>query len=371
MWLASSREPWSQTSPEDAHAGLGYARGAPLAVLRNEDPKAKEAREAWLSRLAQCKEPARYAQAFRRWRESLRSPDVLCFTVRATGRLLVGHGTSTATGVGLTLQHTWGVPVLPGSALKGLTAHYVQTVYGPEGEAEEPEREPFRGLTWKDSRPVRAPGPLFRRLFGAPELESSENKAIRGGVLFHDALWVPSGEGRGAPMLARDVLTVHQRRYYESEGAEWPVDFDDPNPVSFLTVAPGGRFLVALEARGDRALLERTGRYVKQALEDWGLGGKTAAGYGRFTSEDTPEVRPRRPESPALTELSAWLEEQRALQVEQRRQFQQVEREWVERLLGLTEEERRAAAHLLKRHLRIKRGEEKLRLEELLTRLGA
>jgi CRISPR-associated protein Cmr6 len=365
MWLASNREPWSQCAPEQVHAGLGYTRGAPLEVLLNDTSESGlRARNGWLSSLVRCQEPPRYAQAYARWRESLRSPDVRCFTVKALSRVLVGHGTSAATGVGLTLQHTWGVPVLPGSALKGLTAHYMEAVYGADEREKAPERKPFRGLTWKDHRPVGAPGSLFRRLFGMPDLEASQEKAQRGEVLFHDALWVPASQGGSQAMLVRDVLTVHQRRYYESGGQEWPVDFDDPNPVSFLTVAPGGRFLVALEARGAPHLLERAERYVMEALAEWGLGGKTVAGYGRFAAEAS-RVR----STPLLTELKTWLEERKG-QVAQREQFQELERAWVARLLGLEPEERRAAAHLLKQYLKLKRGEEQRRMEELLTRLG-
>jgi CRISPR-associated protein Cmr6 len=336
-------------------------------VLR-EDPKA---RKKWLELLTECREPAHYAQAYRRWEQSFQGPDTINFTVRAESRLLVGHGTSSATGVGLTLHHTWGVPVLPGSALKGLTAHYVQTVYGPEPGIEEPEREPFRGTTWEFSRPSQVPGEVFRRLFGAPDVDEHSERGSQGEVIFHDALWIPPGEGRG-PMLARDVLTVHQREYYESGGREWPVDFDDPNPVSFLTVAPGNRFLVVREGRGGRVLLERAGRYVGEALASWGLGGKTAAGYGRLVKLRTPALQPTgTPESPVLLELKTWLEEQKARNVGQRQQFQQVEREWTERLLSLAESERRGAAHLLKKFLRLKRGEEEQRFEELLARLYA
>jgi CRISPR-associated protein Cmr6 len=383
MWLGQDGERQDGTLPETAipsHAGLGYARRAPLPVLLAKDEQGAAVRNRWLDSLAQCQEPARYAHAYRRWRDSLRRPDTLCFTVRALGRVLVGYGNPAATGVGLTLHHTWGVPVLPGSALKGLTASYVQTVYGPGPRPEEPEREPFRGLTWEGSRPVRGPGGVFRSLFGAPDVDGSEEAAISGTILFHDALWVPTGAG---PMLARDVLTVHQRRYYESAGEEWPGDFDDPNPVSFLTVAPGSSFLVALElapgVEGGRALLERAGRYLTEALKEWGLGGKTAAGYGHFTREDHPataaraEAAPpptRELNTPALTELKAWLEEQTAAGMGQREQFRRLEREWWERLLGLGGEERRAAAHLLKRYLKLKRGEEQQRLEGLLAQLS-
>jgi hypothetical protein len=95
-------------------------------------------------------------------------------------------------------------------------------------------------------------------------------------------------------MLARDVLTVHQRRYYESGGEQWPGDFDDPNPVSFLTVAPGGCFRVALElapgAKGGRALLERAGRYLTEALKEWGLGGKPTKQAGLPTCPSAAAV---------------------------------------------------------------------------------
>jgi CRISPR-associated protein Cmr6 len=368
MWLKADGEDRCPETPGlvPSHAGLGYTRCAPLAVLR-EDPTA---RTRWLELLTRCREPARYSQAYRRWKDSFQGPDSLCFTVRAESRILVGHGTSSATGVGLTLHHTWGVPVLPGSALKGLTANYVQTVYGPEPGTEEPEREPFRGTGWEFSRPSRSPGRVFRQLFGAPDVDELSEKGSQGKVLFHDALWIPPDKGSG-PMLARDVLTVHQRAYYESGGGDWPVDFDDPNPVSFLTVAPGNRFLVVLEAEGERALLERAGRYVREALESWGLGGKTAAGYGCLVTE-APSPQPIKVvETPALLELKTWLEEQKAHNVGQRQQFQQVEQQWAERLLTLTEPERCEAARLLKKSLNLKRPDEQQRLEGLLTRLRA
>lgn len=385
MWLGRDGERRARALLETAtpsHAGLGYERRAPLPVVLAKDDQGATERSRWLERLVQCREPGRYAHAYRRWRDSLRGPDTLCFTVRALGRVLVGHGNPAATGVGLTLHHTWGVPVLPGSALKGLTASYVQTVYGPGPGPEEPGRAPFRGLTWEGSRPVRGPGEVFRSLFGTPDVDGLGEEAIAGKLLFHDALWVPAGAGAG-PMLARDVLTVHQRRYYESAGEQWPGDFDDPNPVSFLTVAPGGRFLVALELapgmEGGRALLERAGRYLTEALREWGLGGKTAAGYGHFMREDLPAAVARAEaaapaaralETPALAELKAWLEARKAAGVVQREQLRLLEREWRERLLALGQEERRAAAHLLKKHLKLKRGEEQQRLEALLARLG-
>ncbi|MFP2904306.1 type III-B CRISPR module RAMP protein Cmr6 [Pyxidicoccus sp. 3LFB2] len=381
MWRAVRElRAWPEDGATPGHAGLAYARWAPLAVVLKEGKdKGAQARDVWLDGVTRCREPEHYALAYGRWLRSLQGPDTLCFTVRALGRVLVGHGNPSPTEVGLTLHHTWGVPVLPGSALKGLTAGYVEAVYGPDPGREESEREPFRGVTWEGSRMVRGPGAVYRRLFGAPDVDGpGEASASQGEVLFHDALWVPAGPGAG-PMLARDVLTVHQRRYYESAGKEWPVDFDDPNPVPFLTVAPGGRFLVSLgvapDARGGRALLERAARYLTSALAEWGLGGKTAAGYGRFIRENEPVEPPRRVvrvenlESPVLAEFQSWLAERKARGVGQREQFRQLESEWRERLLGLEGDARHAAAHLLKQHFNLKKGEEQQRMAELLAGL--
>lgn len=382
MWRAVRElRAWPEDGAMPGHAGLAYARWAPPAVVLKEGKdKGAQARDAWLERLTRCIEPEHYALAYGRWLRSLQGPDTLCFTVRALGRVLVGHGNPSPTDVGLTLHHTWGVPMLPGSALKGLTAGYVEAVYGPEPGQAEPEREPFRGVTWEGSRMVRAPGAVYRRLFGSPDVDAPVEGlgASQGEVLFHDALWVPAGPGAG-PMLARDVLTVHQRRYYESGGKEWPVDFDDPNPVPFLTVAPGGRFLVALsvapETRGGRALLERAARYLTVALTEWGLGGKTAAGYGRFAREERPVepvrrvVRVENLQSPVLDEFRAWLTEQASGNIKQRDLFRRLEGDWRERLLELEGDARTAAARLLKQHFNLKRGEEQQRMEELLARL--
>ncbi len=67
----------------------------------------------------------------------------------------------------------------------------------------------------------------------------------------------------------------------------------DPNPVYFLAVAPGKTFEFRFRwraFRGDPAGgspekaegLERARRWLKEGLDLWGAGGKTAAGYGYF-----------------------------------------------------------------------------------------
>jgi CRISPR-associated protein Cmr6 len=282
-----------------AHVALAYDAWAPV------DPRSGKVQDGqrleWLGRVAQIPVAADYPHAFARWRESLGEPGDEVWELQAESRLLVGHGHPSATDVGLTVQHTWGVPVVPGSSLKGLLAHYVDAVFGPDDPKRPPweqpegerERAAWQGPTWAGRRIRWGPGALYRELFGAPEAEGDDDcrraglsaGARAGRVFFHDAWYVPgsartSADAADTP-FAPDVLTVHQKNYYRTEGGEgWPNDYDDPNPVSFLTVRPGVRLLFALSGPGPWTALAR--RLLTEALSTWGVGGKTSSGYGRF-----------------------------------------------------------------------------------------
>jgi CRISPR-associated protein Cmr6 len=236
------------------------------------------AREAWFGHCEAIAISPDYALFYQRWKASF-SDTAELHEVTAKARLLIGHGNPSGSDVGLSVHHTWGVPVLPGSALKGMLAHYVDAVYGADDPAQ-PGRRGWRGPTWTDRR-VRqgdGAGANFAALFGGPEVDNEEGSGRRGFVEFHDALYVPD-RGRELP-FARDVLTVHQKPYYDSAGTAFPTDWDSPNPVGFITVRPKTRFLLALSGDGDWPKLAMT--LLLAALKEWGIGGKTTAGYGRL-----------------------------------------------------------------------------------------
>lgn len=177
-------------------------------------------------------------------------------------------------------------------------------------DPEERERARYRGVVWRGRRILQGPGDRYRAIFGAPDAEEDDEWRRRGlaagaqagGVVFHDALYVPHqrregpaarpeggrasrGEDKEAP-FAVDVLTVHQFPYYSTAGKEWPNDFDSPNPVSFLTVRPGSQFLFAWSS-DDPELLDLVAYLLPKALAEWGIGGKTSLGYGRFGKPGT------------------------------------------------------------------------------------
>jgi hypothetical protein len=154
-------------------------------------------------------------------------------------------------------------------------------------------------VTWNRRRIERGPGAVYRALFGAPDARDDatmrehgfEAGATAGLVTFHDALYVPGSLADNKPFAA-DVLTVHQKGYYDSSGQSAPNDYDSPNPVAFLTVRPKCRLLLVLS--GPSEWTELAAQLLADALKNWGVGGKTAAGYGIGIVGEWKAPEPRR-----------------------------------------------------------------------------
>ncbi|MBS1874705.1 MAG: type III-B CRISPR module RAMP protein Cmr6 [Acidobacteria bacterium] len=199
-----------------------------------------------------------YAMAFKRWKAVTDAWFAVELPLR--DRLAAGLGQDSVLEVGIMLHHTYGVPVIRGSALKGLAAHYCDRVWGKKDPA-------FR--LGEGSHTI---------LFGTTDSS--------GYITFHDGWITPEslmGKNQG---IVPDVMTPHHGPYYMSSDETAPTDFDDPNPVSFLSVA--GTFRFAIECADMSEQGREWGRLalelLKQALTSWGAGGKTNAGYGRFAS---------------------------------------------------------------------------------------
>jgi CRISPR-associated protein Cmr6 len=210
-----------------------------------------------------------YAGAFERRDRSFAS-DQPCRSehLSTASRLIVGLGSENVLKTGLQLHHTYGVPIIPGSALKGLASHYCHDVWGQRQNASAPE----------ENLAFRRGGKHHSLLFGTME---------DGGVIpFHDAWIVPQSLTDGT--LRLDVMTPHHPKWQTNEAP--PTDFDSPVPVSFLSVA--GTFDVRLSWSGTAgASQDQTEAWTKlamqllqEALAEWGVGGKTNSGYGRLVS---------------------------------------------------------------------------------------
>jgi CRISPR-associated protein Cmr6 len=203
--------------------------------------------------------PEGYTSAFGHRRAALAALDggvaggtTRLFTAEVRGRLVIGLGAQSVRETNVALLHTWGVPFLPGSALKGLASAAASGLSGEAG--------------WKK---LPAQGEDHALLFG--------DTKRAGCVVFHDAWWIPEPGELTLP-LDLDVTTVHHPDYYRA-AASAPADWDDPNPVAFLTAR--GKYLVALS--GPEAWALRAGEWLSLGLEQLGLGAKTQAGYGRMS----------------------------------------------------------------------------------------
>ena len=203
-----------------------------------------------------------YRAAFVRWSESLPS-DPPFIDLVTQDRLIVGLGSENVLETGITLHHTYGMPIIPGSALKGLAAHYCDQVWGAEPG-------------------YKLDGPYHKLLFGTTK-ES-------GCIAFHDAWYVP--DSPSAPLLL-DVMTPHHPGWNDIKDPLPPTDFDSPIPVPFLSVS--GTFRVAVSwhgpAKGAPEWTKRAMELLCDALCDWGAGGKTSSGYGRFDREKLEATR--------------------------------------------------------------------------------
>lgn len=244
----------------------------------NEGNKKLSPRTTLVKEVADIAVPEAYRRFYKQWEMELQEMEekreAKCFKVKTTGRLIVGLGIESVLETGIALHHTYGVPYLPGSALKGLTASYMQRIrkkLEPTGEQ-------------ADATAYEQINQAYSIIFGDTD--------DAGYITFFDALYVP-GTGHNGQALHPDIITVHHQQYYQHGSEAAPADWDSPIPVPFLSAT--GTYLVALAAPDikEEAVREQwimsTGRLLGAALKNMGIGAKTSSGYGRMTLNDAEE----------------------------------------------------------------------------------
>lgn len=210
-----------------------------------------------------------YRKAFDRHTSTIEKPSESA-EFETLGRLIIGLGGENVLETGITLNPVYGTPYIPGSALKGLAFHYCDQVWGVGGGKPEFQKG----------------GKYHTEMFGTT--------ADSGHFTFHDAWIMPDALSHA---LVPDVMTPHHDEYYsrkqDAEGM-WipPTDFDDPIPITFVSLS--GTFLVSVSCDDPGEIGHKYTKLVfdllSDALAQWGIGGKTSAGYGRLKRLETPSV---------------------------------------------------------------------------------
>ena len=245
---------------DNPHPGLLLARGT--ATWKADKNAKGEAFQKQVGKVAGLRPSPVYQAAYTRW-ESIVSetPEIAPWAGRLDGRLFIGLGGPSVIETAITLSRAYGIPIIPGSAQKGLAR-----AYGAAVGLDEPQ---------------------LAILFGRGDAvgDTGSGGTESGYVVFHDAWWLP--ESAPTP-LTPEIVTVHHDGYYESNGRSAATDFDSPVPNA--QIAARGGFLFAAEC-GAPAWSEFAIDLLSRALMAWGIGGKTAAGYGRFEPIDAINKR--------------------------------------------------------------------------------
>ncbi len=192
-----------------------------------------------------------YRVFYERWKATLAAVGARTAVATTQGRLVVGLGADSVLENAITLHRTYGVPYIPGSALKGLAAYYAHN------RLDHPD--------WQKGDKAH------KILFG--------DTASAGYVTFFDALYIPGSAPNDKPLVL-DAVTVHHPEYYRGENKP-PTDWDGPNPVPFVSAR--GKFLVALV--GPDEWIKAAFQILALALDEDGIGAKTSSGYGRMELE--------------------------------------------------------------------------------------
>ncbi len=181
--------------------------------------------------------------------EELQGIELSYIDLQTDWKLAIGLGGASVYETGITLHHIYGIPYIPGSAIKGSVRSYVILTKfdGNEKSALEDTE--------------------FVNIFGSTDRQ--------GRILFFDAFAQNLS-------LKKDILNPHYKKYYDpGSNPNPPADYLDPTPISFLTVE--GTFKFVIGCRHEyRALLEVASRYLRETLKQFGIGAKTAVGYGYF-----------------------------------------------------------------------------------------
>ncbi len=242
--------------------------------------------------------------------DTLQSPSIseaLVFPWKAktTWRIVIGLGSPHVHETAMTWHHTWSIPYIPGSALKGVTRSWFLLTRWEKFAKENPEKADWEHtipcleawlmgdphpkendvdhkekdcpvFPWADSR-LNNDKQLFKLLFGTQKQ--------KGAIIFMDAFPVDKYT------LKLDVMNVHYPKYYRGE-ENYAADWESPNPVFFLTVVDTEFQGVIIVNKRFFNKLEKTETYtaerlaneaiklVRDALENHGIGAKTSVGYG-------------------------------------------------------------------------------------------
>lgn len=256
-------------------------------------------------------------------------------------RLILNASGSAMENGGLCLDRNSGIPYIPASAVKGCARRSaiaalqgatpadktallekVALVFGWTGEDWKSGRKPVR----KSNRPefhsdfcfacsAEPDDPRFQQICAelttrlAARLDFEPTNKVKtlenlpnfaGTVNFFNAFPIERDPG-----IDLDIITCHHQKYYDRKpGHEDAPDIEEPKPIIFPAISPKSTpifaFFLQVNPRGVFSFADGTTptemaeQWLKSGLGDFGIGGKTSAGYGWFECSSAVQSEARR-----------------------------------------------------------------------------
>ncbi len=247
-----------------------------------------------------------YSKFFRNLNELFNSTKAETFTLRTKSRLVVGLGDESVYETSIRLHRNYGVPYIPGSALKGVAKHYAILNLANQLLKNSGDKDFFKlakavqevlETAAKDENDERAVGRVVREKLDISDVTRviDEIKTLRkifgtqkreGLIIFFDAFptydCIKRRTESKEPILELDIMNPHYQPYYQQ--GEAPGDWHSPNPIFFFTVPAGIEFQFAVAARDreGKELIEKVRDLLIDTLNNFGVGAKTSLGYGKL-----------------------------------------------------------------------------------------
>ncbi len=269
---------------DDAHAGILIQKG-----LRQWEDGEKPIKGKLVSTIANISPNDLYLLAFNRWLKTTYSEeDDATFahvSAKIAGRLYTGLSEGSTLETGVTTHHSYGMPVLSGSSIKGAVRSYTEQLFAQRdenGNIKYSGKANNRKIVIQEDKQK-----ILNILFGK-DSDDEDNQADAGYIIWHDAWWIPAITKKGElarnannKPFAEEVVTVHQQKYYQGE-LNQALDMESPVPNQQLAVQGGFYFVL----EGDAKWVQFAKMLLEKTLQEHGMGAKGSSGYGYFILDE-------------------------------------------------------------------------------------
>jgi CRISPR-associated protein Cmr6 len=237
----------------------------------------------------------------------------IAFEATLGARLMINLAGGVVENAGICLDRCFGLPYIPGSAVKGITrAHALSCIREADGADKTRLLESamlifgYIAKDWQKGDKNRRDGD-FAWVGGVAEAKKIADEIIKAKNMRGLVCFLPAHPTH-TPKIVADIVNPHYPDYYTWKKQK-AKDNEDPKPNYFPAVDAGSRygFSAVLMHRPDTSscwtaadLLTQLRSWMEGAVQLKGAGAKTSAGYGwfRLNGVKIPEV----PKLPSLIE---------------------------------------------------------------------